>query len=364
MNPAPRTLRTLLAACLVLLGAVALAGCTAGSATTHLEVHFAGKADDVSADVRSDLSSRPTAERYKADRIPHPDGYSAHDQLEDWAKQEKGAYTATAFNSSFGAGYFLDSISGVATDGASAYWALAINGLVSDVGMSEALLKDGDVVTWTYTAVASGGNTTATDLLTLDPVQPTQQDAVTLTGQVARDATVSIRNGPSVQAAKGAWTLKVPLAAYGQTRATLVADDGKATQAVDLVLVRLASATFETKYTAYPAHDDGSDTVWFDPSVRASLPMYDGKAAPRSDQYSVHDLMVDWTAQTGTAIEYGYSESFGFSVSKIDGVGQPVDASLPPYWCYKVDGQTADFGISLQPLLPGQTVTWEYAGCM
>jgi len=226
------------------------------------------------------------------------------------------------------------------------------------------VLKDGDVVTWTYTAVPSGGNATTSDLLRVDPVQPTQGDAVTLTGQVERDATVSIRNGPSLQAAKGAWTLKVPLADFGQTRATLVADDGAATQAVDLVLVRLASATFETKYTAYPAHEDGTDTVWFDPSVHASLPMYDGKSAPRADQYSVHDLMVDWTAQTGTAIEYGYSESFGFSVSKIDGVGQPVDAALPPYWCYKVDGATADFGISLQPLLPGQTVTWEYAGCM
>lgn len=354
----------LLTAGIVLLGAVAISGCTSGSATTHLEVHFLGKADDVSADVSSDLSSRPTAERYKADRIPHPDGYTAHDQLEDWSKDQGGNYTATAFNSSFGAGYFLGSIAGVSTDGASAYWSLSVNGLASDVGMSEVVLKDGDVVTWTYTAVPSGGNTTTSDFLRVDPVQPTQADSVTLSGQVERDATVSIRNGPSVQAAKGAWTLKVPLADYGQTRATLVADDGAATQAVDLVLVRLASATFETKYTAYPAHEDGSDTVWFDPSVHASLPMYDGKEAPRTDQYSVHDLMVDWTAQTGTAIEYGYSESFGFSVSKIDGVGQPVDAALPPYWCYKVDGATADFGISLQPLQPGQTVTWEYAGCM
>jgi hypothetical protein len=357
--------RALLASCLVLLPALALAGCTAGAAVTHVEVHFAGKADDLAADVASDLASRPTAERYKADRIPHPDGYTAHDQLEDWRRHDGPAYAATAFNSSFGAGYFLDSIAGVAADGTTAYWALAVNGRAADLGMSDIVLHQGDTVDWTYTPVpaASSNGTTATDLLTVEPAQPTQGDSVTLRGQVARDAAVSVRNGPSVQAKKGAWTLTVPLAAYGHTPVTLVADDGHATQSADLVLVRLASATFETRYTAYPAHDDGSDVVWYDPGVHASLPLYDGKAAPRTDQFSVHDLMVDWTAQTGEPIEYGYSESFGFSVSKIDGIGQPVDASLPPYWCYKVDGQTADFGISLQPLLPGQTVTWEYAGC-
>jgi hypothetical protein len=355
--------RTLLAACLVLLSAVALAGCTAGTATTHVEVHFAGKADDLSADVSSDLASRPTAARYTADRIPHADGYTAHDQLEDWKAKGGPAYEATAFNSAFGAGYFLTSIAGVAADGTSAYWSLSVNGLPSDVGMSEAVLHEGDVVAWTYTEASDNATTNATDLLRVDPVQPTQTGSATLSGTVARDATVSVRNGPSTQASKGAWSLSVPLAAFGQTRVTLVADDGKATQAVDLVLVRLASATFETKYTAYPAHDDGSELVWYDPSTHASLAMYDGKAAPRTDQFSVHDLMVDWTAQTGKAIEYGYSESFGFSVSKIDGVGQPVDASLPPYWCYKVNGQTADYGISLQPLMPGDVVTWEYAGC-
>lgn len=357
-----KSVESALAICFLL---VALAGCTSGHAVaTHVEVHFAGKADDLAADVASDLASRPTSALYKADNIPHVDGYTAHDQLADWKVQGGPAFEATAFNSSFGAGYFLTSIAGVAADGTSAYWSLSVNGLPSDVGMSEAALHEGDVVTWTYTPASPGNaSVNATDLLRVDPVQPTQAGSATLTGSVARDATVSVRNGPSTQAKKGAWSLSVPLADFGQTRVTLVADDGTATQAVDLVLVRLASATFETKYTAYPAHEDGSDLVWYDPSAHASLSMYDGKSAPRTDQFSVHDLMVDWTAQTSTAIDYGYSESFGFSVSKIDGVGQPVDASLPPYWCYKVNGQTADYGISLQPLMPGDVVTWEYAGC-
>ncbi len=361
-----KPVRPVLAACLLAFASVALAGCTAEGATTHLEVLFAGKAADLDVAVSSDLASRPTADRYRADNIPHPDGYTVHDQLEDWTRQGGAGYAATAFNGSFGAGYFLGAIAGVAADGMSAYWSLAINGAPADVGMSEAVLAAGDTVTWTYTpleADGASGNLTATDLLRVDPVQPTQGGSVTVTGEVARDATVSVRNGPSVQAQKGAWSLDVPLAAYGQTRVTLVADDGKATQSVEVALVRLASATFETVYTADPTHDDGSDLVWFDPSAHASLPLYDGKAAPRTDQYSVHDLMVDWTAQAGKPVEYGYSEAFGFSVSKIDGVGQPLDASLPPYWCYKVNGESADFGISLMTVQPGDVVTWEYGAC-
>lgn len=355
--------RTVLAACLLVLASAALAGCTAGTATTHLEIRFAGKAEDVVADVASDLMGRPTADRYAADDIPHPDGYTAHDQLEDWAGQHGGRYSATAFNSSFGAGYFLDSLGGVSTDGVSAYWALSINGKEAQVGMSEAVLQEGDTVTWTYTAVSTGGNATADDLVRVEPVEPTQGGSVTLRGEVTRDATVSVRNGPSVAAAKGAWTLDVPLPGFGATRVLLVADDGAATQSLELSLVRLASATFEAVYTAYPAHEDTSDLVWYDPSVHASLPMYDGKGTARTDQFSVHDLMAAWTAQTGRPVEYGYSEAFGFSVSKIDGVGQPVDASLPPYWCYQVNGESADFGISLMTVAPGDVVTWEYGAC-
>ena len=44
-------------------------------------------------------------------------------------------------------------------------------------------------------------------------------------------------------------------------------------------------------------------------------------------------------------------------------VGQPLTSSAPPYWCYKLNGATADLGISLQTMAPGDVVTWEYAGC-
>jgi hypothetical protein len=154
----------------------------------------------------------------------------------------------------------------------------------------------------------------------------------------------------------------VPLG-YGDNNLTLVADDGKDSEVAAVTAVRLAFGTFVAKYTAYPLHPDLTDVVWYDPDVRASAPMYDGKSAPRDPGFTVHDFMVDWTLQTGTPIEYGYSDSLGYSVTKIDGVGQPVTAEAPPYWCYKLDGTSASLGISLEPFKPGQTLTWEYAGC-
>ena len=361
--------RTLAAAVPAALLIALLAGCSgAARATTHLHVHFGGLAADVNADVASDLASRPTAAQYAKDRIAHKDGYTAHDQLEDWSRHGGQPYAATAFNSSFGAGYFLKAIGSVSADGTHAYWSLAVNGALSDVGMSDAVLKDGDTITWTYTPVAAAGNGSSSSpvKVTVAPVAPTQGDKATVAGTVDRPTKLTVMASvgdavgfqTTVQADK-AWSAQVPLA-YGHNSVEAFAADGGA---ANVTIVRLASGTFVAKYTAYPIHPDTTDTVWYDPGTFASAPQYAGKSAPRADTFSVHDFMADWTAQTGKAIEYGYSDSFGYSVSKIDGVGQPVTASAPPYWCYKLDGQTADLGISLEPFAPGQTLTWEYAGC-
>lgn len=350
---------------LVLLLA-SLAGCSgAGATTTRLEIRFAGQGTDVAADVSSDLSSRPTQPLYDEARIRHADAYTAHDQLEDWSKKTGQPYTATPFNGSFGAGYFLTSIAGVTADGTTAYWSLSVNGESSAVGMSEARLKEGDTVTWTYTPTATGSAGNGSTLgLVVNPVQPTQGDVLDLTGTVARDATLSLRGGPTLETKAGNWTLRIPLADVGQTVATLTADDGTATQSIDLVLVRLASATFEAKYTASPGHADSSDLVWYDPDTFASASLYEGTDTQHPTHFTVHDFMVTWTNQTGTPVEYGGPGSFGFSVNKIDGIGQPLSSSLPPYWCYKINGASADLGISLQAVQPGDVVTWEYAGCM
>jgi hypothetical protein len=105
------------------------------------------------------------------------------------------------------------------------------------------------------------------------------------------------------------------------------------------------------------------DIVWYDPDELASAPLYNGTSATHPPTANVHDLMVAWERQSGKAIDYSAPTSFGFGVDAIDGVGQPLTSSAPPYWCYTLNGQTAELGISAQELAPGDIVTWEYAGC-
>lgn len=345
---------------------VPFAGCSDdGAATTRLEIRFAGKAADVATDVSSDLSSRPTQPLYDEAGIAHADGYTAHDQLWDWKTAAGSDVEAESFNGSFGAGFFLVSVAGVEADGTEAYWALSINGQESSVGMSDVVLHDGDTVTWTYTSVGAAAATDPDPIgVTVDPPAPTQGETATVTGSVNHDARVSLDGGPSIEAKAGRWTLTSHPLAYGQTQATVRVDDGVHSVAVPVTFTRLASATFEARFTAYPLHEDLTDLLWYDPSGLASAPMYEGKAAPRAPTFTVHDFMQVWSSQKTRAVTYSYSDSFGYGVEAIDGVGQPLDSSAPPYWCYKLDGESADLGISLQPLAPGSVVTWEYAGCM
>lgn len=372
MIPVANPLARLLALALV-VSLLALAGCADDEgATTRLIVHFSPDVADAGFDVavRSDLDSRPTLARYETDRIPHPDGYTAHDQLEDWVAQSGGgSYAATAFNSSFGAGYFLTAINGEVADGSTAFWSLSVNGQESLVGMSEAVLHDGDTVTWTYTTIGgtsssgSGTGSSSASTIRLEPVPPTQADKATLKGTVdaAASLTVMARRNDAVHfqesvAADGAWSLDVPLEFGHNVIDVFDADGGFA----NLTVVRLAPMTMEILYTAaVPPHGNSNDEVWFDIDGFASAPEYVGKPRPHPGFPNVHDAMVSWEAQTGNVVEYSYHESFDFGVDRINGAGSTLDSGEPPWWTLKVNGATADFGITLMPIAPGDTVTWE-----
>ncbi|MEK6975669.1 MAG: DUF4430 domain-containing protein [Candidatus Thermoplasmatota archaeon] len=213
---------------------------------------------------------------------------------------------------------------------------------------------------------ADAGNVTAAPtpvLLTVDAPAPTQGDMIMLTGTLDRAARLSVTGATSIDAAAGPWMVHVTLE-FGRTLLTVIADDGVVSSQANVTAVRLASATFEAKFTAaVPPHPDISELVWYDPDELASSALYNGTPATHPPAANVHDLMVTWERQSGKTIEYSAPASFGFGVNKVDGVGQPLTASAPPYWCYTLNGETADLGISAQELAPGDVVTWEYAGC-
>ena len=195
-------------------------------------------------------------------------------------------------------------------------------------------------------------------LLTVAPLAATQNDTITVKGTVSRAAQVSI--GTVSAQATSAWNLVVPVE-FGHSNLTVVADDGQASARLTVVAIRLASATMEVVYTAaVPPHPSSMHTVWYDPDGFASKSMYADKPRPHPGYANVHDVMVSWTEQTGTLVEYGYDDAFDFGVNAIDGVGNPLTASAPPYWGYEVNGATADLGITLQAVTAGDVISWRF----
>jgi hypothetical protein len=347
------SLASFLTASLLLLATVALAGCDQDldSAGTFLEVRFAGQATDLDSSLDTDLDSRPTAAQYDRDGIPHPDGFTAHDQLELWS-QTGHTYNATSYpDTGFGAGYFLTDIEGIA-GGASAYWSLAINGVSSDVGMSEAILHDGDTVTWTLTSLGGATNDPDPIGVTVDQPAPTQGETTTVTGSVNHPALVSIDGGPSLDVKGGRWTLTTQKLDFGRTPGVVRVDDGVHSVTANVTFVRLASATISAEFaSAVPPRAAIEDTFWFDVDAYLSAPQYEAAGIQHPPHANVHDAMVAW----GHEVEYSGPGDFGFGVESIEGHGALSD------WCYDINGASASLGITDMQFTPGDVIAWH--GC-
>lgn len=370
------SLRPFVASCALLLVAALMAGCTTPAGpVTHLAVHGGGAALELT--IPFDAAARPAMPLYKAQGAAHPDFYSALDQLV--AARDAGLLR---FNSSYHArfGFFLADINGIAAAGS--FWALSLDGTQADKGMGDLRLSDGDKVAWTLTsyqaqetappspttvspAAPSGGGSslsvvapaaTLDALATVTGTRP-QGDTVEL---VARHGKVS--NSVPVTVQGTSWTAQVPLT-YGRT--SLFATTSSSAARAEATLVRLAPVTLEVKYTAQPTHPASNHTVAIDIDARPAAPDYAGKDVGHPDLFTVHDLLVAWSAATGTEVSYQYSNGLGYAPTSFDGVGNPLGlgSTAPPWWCYKVNGTSADLGITLQGVAPGDRVTWEYAGC-
>lgn len=201
------------------------------------------------------------------------------------------------------------------------------------------------------------------------PPQPQREAAIAVTGDADRPAdlrldlveadTVTTLATASVQ---GPWSLEGALP-YGQGTLRLRMDDGNGTWELHEDVVRLAHATLQVRYGGQPGHEDTEHEVWLDVDAHDSAPMYAEEGDEHPGHANVHDLMVRWEQDGHGEVEYSHSGDFGFGVSRIDGAGSPLGSSAPPWWCFKVDGEHPETGISQQPFVPGSTVTWTLGTC-
>ena len=211
----------------------------------------------------------------------------------------------------------------------------------------------------------AGTSVPAAPGLTANGIPPFPEATAILTGTVTGEAllTFELRDGDAVTdlgslEASGDWSFEVA-APYGESEVGIFADNGYGTAETAVGLVRLAGYTVAVAYTGYPDESDSEDTVLMDPDAFPSAPLYAEQGAQHAGVPVVHDLLVAWEEATGNEVDYGWStELQGYSVSYINGAGNPVDSALPPWWCYTVNGETASLGISLQEVAPGDSVEW------
>ncbi|HLE48261.1 MAG TPA: hypothetical protein VI818_08190 [Candidatus Thermoplasmatota archaeon] len=136
----------------------------------------------------------------------------------------------------------------------------------------------------------------------------------------------------------------------------------------NLTLVRLALTKIIVDYGSYHPSSPGTPKadardLWVNVDERPSAPQYAAQGAQPLDAFTAHDQLVIFEKVTGKKVEVAWSASLRqFSVSRIDGAGNPVHSSAPPWWCYKVNDKAAD-GMSIQPVRPGDTVKWNLGTC-
>jgi hypothetical protein len=161
------------------------------------------------------------------------------------------------------------------------------------------------------------------------------------------------------------WSIPLP---YGRTPfAASFAGEGL-DEARTADLVRLGLTKLRIDYGVYHPSSQGMSLVkdyelWIDVADRPSAPMYAKQNAKPMDAFTAHDQLTLFEKTTGKTVEYAWSASFKqFSVNKIDGAGNPLSSSAPPYWCYTVNAKAAD-GISIQRVSPGDAVVWRLGTC-
>lgn len=193
----------------------------------------------------------------------------------------------------------------------------------------------------------------------------TKTDVLDVNVTVGRPVLVQVVAGPFSHEQEVNESAVVAVALdFGRTNVTITADDGINTVSESFMAVRLAPATFEVDYGAASSKAEVHDDLWLDIHAFHSASMYEQEGGEHPGFPNVHDVMVFWEQETGHVVEYGYSQGFqSFSVSRIDGEGNPLTASAPPYWCYDINGEPASLGITLEPFTPGDTIRWELGAC-
>lgn len=183
-----------------------------------------------------------------------------------------------------------------------------------------------------------------------------QGESATLTGTVDRLVTLTVAHADGTDSfeANGTWnhTYKP---SFGHDDVVITADDGTSTTNTTVQVRRNMQVTVEVDYDPASGREDTSHTLWWDFGGLRSLhddPTYEDCDQPHPGQPNAHDALLDFEDASGTDLGFTPCGQFGVGIDSVDGY---TSAS---YWCWLVNGETAELGISLLELEDGDVFTF------
>ncbi len=211
------------------------------------------------------------------------------------------------------------------------------------------------------------------------PAGPITDYQWTVTGTVDQETRIAAAQGPvhdfvgEHQVFNGSWSLDVDLEAGAQeVWIDLQAVHDEESAFVIMAVDVLAAATVSIDYGDTSSKGPVNNTFWLNFTSYAAQSHYDEKGARHPEFVNVHDVLAAWEEQFNHVIDYAYNPSIqGFSVSRIDGEGNAIDAEDdavgsrdPPYWCYTINGESDGVnGITAQQFTPDDVIHWELGSC-
>ncbi len=173
--------------------------------------------------------------------------------------------------------------------------------------------------------------------------------AANVTGTILGDATITVA-GIDATVSNGTWSVQVPVP-FGHTTLDVLVDDGLELQNATVLVKRHMELTVRIDHDPAQGKQDREDTIYWDYGGLRSMhedASYEGCAQPHPERPNAHDALLDYSDITGVPITYTDCGSFGVSVDDVDSIDYG-----PLGWCFTVNGEAAEFGISLLELQDG-----------
>lgn len=320
---------------------LALAGCTTSEPSSEapasegedgreatVAFDFQGERDEEpqtwQAGISYDPDERPADEAYEDTNASRPDAYTVHDLLVE-AQEETNTSLELAHED--GLGYHVSSVEGVPEGGSSQAWTLFVDDERETAGVNTLTVEENATYEW---RLEDRGT---------DQAGSTDEE---------RQATGDTDEGSSASSEDDG-------SGDGGTNGTRsdTQDTGSSTT---------QEATMIVDYNGFRDEDPQrtEHRVSYDPDARPTMPLYEDADTSRPDAYILHDLVSDWSNQTGTDHIAREDGSSGFRLNTVDGVTAHSTQGGSWRWTLAVDGEAETASLNSVRVQPGSTYEWTF----